>query len=628
MVPIEVINNKIHLGFGNIRFSNLYPVINDTHLYWVKPVVEAEKSTHFTLVYHIDQHEVDRLIVEITQHDDGIVLQYRLTGCNEPALIDTFGVCFEEVSGISTFLANGYHSWDSSKYHDTASVIGEKTIRSYAVTQLIPEDRSKVLTFGFDRHDRYQQYFVHAQREGHHCIQAISCWDRKNPGCLTLSSEKIIFCRTETVEEGLEIWAKFIAEKSFLKPRIPPKRVVGWCSWYNLYAAISEKNILENLAAVKKIRKQREIDLNVFLIDDGFTPEMGDWLEFKPQFPRGMKPIIKEIQQAGLTPGLWIAPFLVGNRSNLFQKYPEWVVKDAMTDLPHACMKFYGEFRWHKRSEEYYLLDITNPPAAQYLRNVLQIWHEDWGVDYFKTDFLYFAAENGPNKVTHHQPGLTRVEIFRKGCELIREAVGSAFLAGCGVPLWAGIGLFDSVRIGSDMGVDWVPADSPKSPLVSIPNRNYLNGILYQTDPDCVLLRDKFHNLTDLEINGLCTLAGLTGGTFMTSDNMDEIPATRMDLFQALARLDARPSKFINLGKPDDPLIIQVRFKPASEFPEHIFIMNSSDNILDVSIPLKRLGLNSGTLVFDVVSEKAFVLDRDEITAQLSPHEGRWFIVR
>jgi len=158
-------------------------------------------------------------------------------GCNEPALIDTFGVCFEEVSGISTFLANGYHSWDSSKYHDAASVIGEKTIRSYAVTQLIPEDHSKVLTFGFDRHDRYQQYFVHAQREGHHCIQAVSCWDRKNPGCLTLSSEKIIFCRTETVEEGLEIWAKFIAEKSFLKPRIPPKRVVGWCSWYNLYAA-------------------------------------------------------------------------------------------------------------------------------------------------------------------------------------------------------------------------------------------------------------------------------------------------------------------------------------------------------------------------------------------------------
>lgn len=628
MVLIEVINNTIQIGFGNLQFSNLYPVVNNRHLYWIKPVVEGENLTHFRLVYHIDQHEVDRLIVEITQHDDRIVLQYQLTGCNEPGLIDTFGVCFGEVSGIRTFLENGYHSWDSSKYRDATSVIREGPICSYAVTQLIPEDHSEVLTFGFDRHDRYQQYFVHSQRENHHCIQAVSCWDRKNPGCSTLPSENIIFFRTETVEEGLEKWAKFIAEKSLLEPRIPPERVVGWCSWYNLYAAISEKNILENLAAVKKIREQREIDLNVFLIDDGFTPEMGDWLELKPQFPRGMKPIIEEIQQAGLTPGLWIAPFLVGNRSNLFQKYSDWVVKDAMTDLPYACMKFYGEFRWHKRSEEYYLLDITNPQAAHYLQNVLRIWHEDWRVDYFKTDFLYLAAENGPNKVTYSQPGLTRVEFFRKGCELIREAVGSAFLAGCGVPLWAGIGLFDSVRIGSDMGVDWVPADSSQSPLVSIPNRNYLNGILYQTDPDCVLLRDKFHNLTDLEINGLCTLAGLTGGTMMTSDNMDEIPPSRMDLFQALARLDAQPSKFINLGKPDDPLIIQVRDNPISGFPEHIFIMNSSDNILDVSIPLKRLGLKSGTLMIDVVSEKAFVLDRDEITAQLSPHQSRWFIVR
>ena len=55
--------------------------------------------------------------------------------------------------------------------------------------------------------------------------------------------------------------------------------------------------------------------LDIFQIDDGFTPEMGDWLDVKPQFPRGMAPLLADIAAAGFRPGLWIAPFLVGNRS-------------------------------------------------------------------------------------------------------------------------------------------------------------------------------------------------------------------------------------------------------------------------------------------------------------------------
>jgi len=33
-------------------------------------------------------------------------------------------------------------------------------------------------------------------------------------------------------------------------------------------------------------------------------------------------------------------------------------------------MQLYGEFRWHKRSEEYYVLDATHPDAFEYLRQI------------------------------------------------------------------------------------------------------------------------------------------------------------------------------------------------------------------------------------------------------------------
>ena len=91
-----------------------------------------------------------------------------------------------------------------------------------------------------------------------------------------------------------------------------------------------------------------------------------------------MKPLLDEIRDAGFIPGLWIAPHLVGNRSRLFAEHPDWVVRDRRSGGPLAAMRFYGEFRWHKRSEEYYILDVTHPDAAAYIAGVFRTWRRAW----------------------------------------------------------------------------------------------------------------------------------------------------------------------------------------------------------------------------------------------------------
>ena len=90
--------------------------------------------------------------------------------------------------------------------------------------------------------------------------------------------------------------------------RVRDHRITGWCSWYNLYAAIDERSILDHLEATARFRDERQVPLEVFQIDDGFTPEMGDWLEVKPQFPRGMKPLIEDIEKAGLSRAFGLLP--------------------------------------------------------------------------------------------------------------------------------------------------------------------------------------------------------------------------------------------------------------------------------------------------------------------------------
>ena len=132
---------------------------------------------------------------------------------------------------------------------------------------------------------------------------------------------------------------------------------------------------------------------------------MGDWLEVKPQFPRGMAPLLADIAAAGFVPGLWIAPFMVGNRSRLYRDHPDWVVRERDRPTSRWSMTFYGEFRWHKRSEEYYVLDVTHPEAEAYIRGVFRTWAADWGCRYFKTDFMHSASEFGPDRARWHRTG-------------------------------------------------------------------------------------------------------------------------------------------------------------------------------------------------------------------------------
>ena len=55
-----------------------------------------------------------------------------------------------------------------------------------------------------------------------------------------------------------------------------------------------------------------------------------------------------------------------------------------------------------------------------------------------------------------HAPGMSRIEIWRRFTEMIREEIGEdAIWLGCGQPLWPSIGLVDGIRIGGDVGVSW-----------------------------------------------------------------------------------------------------------------------------------------------------------------------------
>ena len=459
---------------------------------------------------------------------DGVErIDVRLDGEGPPPM--SLGLRFTAVTGVARYLRNGYQSWDGSWF---AAPGEEGAEHGHAFTAL-DDGEGQAIVLGFERHDRFQTTFRFASDQGALTIDAETLLDRTG----ATAGETLLRFSGPDVDTQARHWSRLVALASPLPPRVPKRRITGWCSWYNLYASITPDNLREHLDAAAVFRDRHCVPLEVFQLDDGFTPEMGDWLDFRPTFPDGVKPLLAEAEALGFRPGLWIAPFMVGNRSRLAAERPDWLVRNATTGEPWVEMRFYGEFRWHKRSEEYHILDITHPHAAAYIAEVFRTWRHEWGGRYFKTDFMHFGSAHGPDEVAWREPGLSRIAVWRRMGAIIREAIGEdALWLGCGCPLWASVGLVDAVRISRDVGVAWDGEQSHHSLFRDLPARLHANGVLWQADPDCILLRDRFHTLSDAQVRLAAETAGAAGGVLMTSDHLGELPTDRQELFAALLR--------------------------------------------------------------------------------------------
>jgi alpha-galactosidase len=546
------------------------------------PLIDGAVPPHQPPVIAADavswQLDKGRAVLEIAAAGADLRLHLRLEEIAPDRVIESFGLRLGDIHGCRHYLRNGYQSWDGSYFVAPGTPAGDgppgkAPTLGFAMTALLPAAQPGALVLGFTRHDRFQGGFRYGGNENRLIVDMETLRDRV-PHDGMIEAEPIVLLTGDVVEDTLRRWSGIVAAESPLPPRLPPQRITGWCSWYNLYAAIDETVILEQLRGAAAFRDAHRVPLDIFQVDDGFTPEMGDWLDVKPQFPRGMVPVLADIAAAGFTPGLWIAPFMVGNRSRLFSEHPDWVVTRASDGAPLAPMIFYGEFRWHKRSEEYYILDITHPEAEAYIRRVFRTWARDWGVGYFKTDFMLFGSEYGPDTACWHRQGLSRIAIWRRMATLIREEIGDALWLGCGCPLWASTGLVDAVRIGRDIGISWTGDYSAESLLRDLQTRNHANGLLWQADPDCILLRDRFHELTDAQVETLARFAGLSGGVLMTSDDLADLSGPRRSLFAELLATGIDRCSFPALG--DDGDVVQQRVERDGE-PLGVHVVNLSN---------------------------------------------------
>ncbi|WP_018621362.1 alpha-galactosidase [Spirosoma luteum] len=164
------------------------------------------------------------------------------------------------------------------------------------------------------------------------------------------------------------------------KYRIPQgqgNRLTLLNNWEATYFDFNE----EKLSALFKDADKLGVDL--FLLDDGWFgrkyprnndhTSLGDWQENPKKLPHGLGYLVKDAESAGVKFGIWLEPEMVSPKSELYEKHPDWVIKQP------------------NRAEYYFrnqlVLDLTNPKVQAFVYDVVdELMTKNPTVSYIKWD--------------------------------------------------------------------------------------------------------------------------------------------------------------------------------------------------------------------------------------------------
>lgn len=164
------------------------------------------------------------------------------------------------------------------------------------------------------------------------------------------------------------------------KPHL--ERPVIYNSWYPFQFDVNEEDCLS------LIDKCVELGVELFVIDDGWMSGrinqkagLGDWVADKERFPNGLSIISKKCHDNGISFGLWVEPEMVNPDSNLYRKYPDWVIHDPSRP------------RTLQRSQ--LVLNLARDDVRDWIIGWLDQLIEQYQLDYLKWDMNRYVTENG-----------------------------------------------------------------------------------------------------------------------------------------------------------------------------------------------------------------------------------------
>jgi hypothetical protein len=421
-----------------------------------------------------------------------------------------------------------------------------------------------------------------------------------------LDSERVLLGVSRDYHHQLETYGSMIRQIHHPRPAPP---LMGWWSWTAFYFGLNDGAALTN--AQWESEHLLPFGYNVFHIDEGYQYARGEYITPNATlFPQGLTPLEYNVRGLGLVPGIWTAPFEVSHRAWVYEHHPDWLIHNAKGEPIPA-----GDVGDHK--DQLYMLDVTNPGAAEYLRQTYTKLVHEWGIHYIKLDFMDDSAIEG----YYHQPGTTAMEAQRIGLGIIRKAVGDdVYLDKDGSVMLDPVGYVNYGRISQDTGHTF---EATKESETGIAARYYMNRNYFVADPDAfavstqTIADQSWHEsrkpATLDEARAAIALAAVAAGMFEIGDNLPtlEHEPDRLALIENRDLID-----MVQLGRSSTPVDLMeyreqdlqptIFFLKESPRQSILTVFNFTKQPVERTISLERLGLSASVpyALTDVLEKK------------------------
>jgi Melibiase len=505
-------------------------------------------------------------------------------------------------------LTNGYIYYDPGEVQDFVFT-SRRTLESFWNIALHDSGSRETLVIGSIENIRTDTK-VAVMRE------PIAVWDRSIHGLSltvtsalnrtfelppgeSIASGKIMFHADTDPFHALEQYASTYAKASAVK--LNPM-VNGWCSWFYTHTQVTEDEVLKNAEFVA--RQLKPYGMTVVQIDDGYYRAFGDW-EGNDRFPHGMKWMAERIRQLGLTPGLWLAPYVVKKGTEVVDTHPEFLVR-ALDGNIHPI-----------RGDDTFALDVTHAGSRKWLFDLFDMVANKWGYDFLKIDFVEWSLLAAPR---YHDRSVSRAQAYRMGMEAIREAAGPhRHILDCG-PAQNSVGLIDSERAELDLPeLVWGQYTNRQNGTAAATSRRYyFHGKTWITDVDHVGLGW----LTPPQAQAAATLVAMSGGTIISGDRLIDLDPERIETLARILPAYGTAARPLDLFRNDlaRTFALPIHRDFADWLVLAVFNYDAQSPLVE-TINLGEAGLDDSKsyLAFEFWTQKLLGEFQEEMVVRLNP---------
>jgi hypothetical protein len=344
----------------------------------------------------------------------------------------------------------------------------------------------------------------------------------------------------------------------------------GWNSWTGSGGTggygtdINEALMLENLDVMAT--ELRDWGMDYFQVDDGYQPAYGDWWFREDRFPHGPAWLTDQIRARGLKPGLWMAPFTPDPESQLAQDHPDWIA-----DWTLIGSVIGGDDD---------ILDLTHPEVQAYLHELFDRFRNEWGFEWFKMDFAYWALLG----TGFYDPAMTREEAWHQALAIIREELGPDVFFLSVSATAVSYEHCDAMRLTLDSQPlwDWEPTvdahdhlhqQGLKATVRNAGRRWYLQDRIWINHSDLIFFRSNpndltWPRLTLQESQAFCTYVGLSGGIVKLGDKLVDLDGDAINTIRTLLPGYGRAARPVDVFTREYPEVWLLPVEPLDGYEE------------------------------------------------------------